>query len=61
MPEPDRPTTRTEADLPEETEHLSPEEKKALDNAAEVEHTTGETREDLVRETQHTAGKPKRN
>lgn len=45
-----KPLTRIEANKPKEVEHLKPGQKKALDTAAEIEHTDGKERERLTHE-----------
>lgn len=43
-----KPKTRTEANKPEETKHLSPGQKRALDVQSEAERTDGKDREKLT-------------
>jgi hypothetical protein len=45
-----KPKTRTEADKPRETRHLSEAQKRTLDTQAEAEHTGGREREKLTRQ-----------
>lgn len=51
-----KPKTRTEAAAPQETQHLSDEELRALDLNADAEHTDGRKREQLTRKIQKQAG-----
>jgi hypothetical protein len=44
-----KPKTRTEADKPRETRHLTEEQKQSLDLQAEAEHEDGKPREELTR------------
>ena len=46
-----KPETRTGADKPEETKHLSSTEKRALEKQGEAEHADGEQREKLTPKT----------
>ncbi len=43
-----KPETRTGATEPEATQHLTTDQKKALDKKAEAEHTDGKERETLI-------------
>jgi hypothetical protein len=48
VPAPDsKPTSRSEATVPEETEHLGKAEKRALDISGDVEHVDGKEKERL--------------
>lgn len=44
-----KPKTRTEANKPEETKHLSEGQKRALDRQSEAERADGKEREKLTR------------
>jgi len=44
-----KPKTRTEADKPQETKHLSAAQKRALDTQSEAERAHGKEREKLTR------------
>jgi len=50
-----KPKTRTEAGAPEETQHLTPGQQESMEAGAEVEHSTGQRREDLTAEAEKAA------
>jgi hypothetical protein len=51
-----QPETRTEATKPEETRHLDPGQKKALDLGGDAEHADGPEREKLTRKAEELGG-----
>jgi hypothetical protein len=54
----EKPTSRTEATKPKETEHLDEAQKQALDDQSLVEHSDGPLKEKLAQDAQKKAGRP---